>query len=90
MSKTKTLFTMALLVLLGLMGAAQAQDMLYEVKVFTTPNPPPGREAKVRCPVSILLNFTPGSAKPLLTVTLDYSVPLAGDIDSGMVGYVDT
>ena len=26
MSKTKTLFTMALLVLLGSMGAAQAQD----------------------------------------------------------------
>ena len=37
MSKTKTLFTVALLVLLGSMGAAQAQNIFYEVKLFTTP-----------------------------------------------------
>ena len=36
MSKTKTLFTIALLVLLGSMGAAQAQQF-SEVKLFTTP-----------------------------------------------------
>ena len=36
MSKTKRLFTMALLVLLGSMGAAQAQNFA-EVKLFTTP-----------------------------------------------------
>ena len=39
MSKTKTLFTMALLVLLGSMGAAQAQNLLVEVKLVTTPEP---------------------------------------------------
>ena len=45
MSKTKTLFTVALLVLLGSMGAAQAQ-FLYEVNLFTPHRPPPpGREA---------------------------------------------
>ena len=38
MSKTKTLFTMALLVLLGSMGAAQAQNFA-EVKLFTTRPP---------------------------------------------------
>ena len=36
MSKAKTLFTLALLVLLGSMGAAQAQNFA-EVKLFTTP-----------------------------------------------------
>ena len=36
MRKNQTLFTMALLVLLGSMGAAQAQNFA-EVKLFTTP-----------------------------------------------------
>ena len=47
MSKTKTLFTMALLVLLGSMGAAQAQDFA-EVNLYATPTPAHGREAKAR------------------------------------------
>ena len=34
MSKTKTLFTMALLVLLGSMGAAQAQDFAEGQAVY--------------------------------------------------------
>ena len=49
MSKTKTLFTMALLVLLGSMGAAQAQSNTFvtAVKLFTQPcEPPPGWVAK--------------------------------------------
>ena len=37
MRKNQTLFTMALLVLLGSMGAAQAQNRFYEIKLFTTP-----------------------------------------------------
>ena len=37
MSKTKTLFTVALLVLLGSLGAVQAQSLLYEVNLYTTP-----------------------------------------------------
>ena len=36
MRKNQTLFTMALLVLLGSMGAAQAQNF-YEVKLFHHP-----------------------------------------------------
>ena len=48
MSKTKTLFTMALLVLLGSMGAAQAQNLLYEVKLYSPHRPPlrPGGRRK--------------------------------------------
>ena len=38
MSKTKTLFTVALLVLLGSMGAAQAQNtFVYETKLIHHP-----------------------------------------------------
>ena len=37
MSKIKTLFTMALLVLLGSLGAVQAQNVVYEVNLYTTP-----------------------------------------------------
>ena len=44
MRKNQTLFTMALLILLGSMGAAQAQETLpdpnfAEVKLFTSPEP---------------------------------------------------
>ena len=53
MSKTKTLFTMALLVLLGSMGAAQAQNLpLRSQAIHHTEPPPPGREAKLRCPAA--------------------------------------
>ena len=85
MSKTKTLFTVALLVLLGSMGAAQAQNLLYEVKVFTTPAAGARAGGEDEMSGGILLNFTPNPSNDL-TVTLDYSVPLAGDIDSGSVG----
>ena len=37
MSKTKTLFTVALLVLLGSMGAAQAQNIFVTVEMVTQP-----------------------------------------------------
>ena len=55
MSKTKTLFTMALLVLLGSMGAAQAQEFA-EVKLFTTPEPFAREGGKNEAAGSILLN----------------------------------
>ena len=84
MSKTKTLFAMALVALLGSMGAAQAQNVLYEVKLFTTPAAAARAGGEDEMSGGVLLNFTPNVTNAL-TVTLDYSVPLAGDIDSGSV-----
>ena len=57
MSNTKTFLTLALLVLLGSMGAAQAQNFA-EIKLFTTRSPSHVRGVKTRRPVassSILL-----------------------------------
>ena len=60
MSKIKTLFTVALLVLLGLMGAAQAQDTFrHSRNGHTTPNPPPGWVEKARCPAASGSLFPP-------------------------------
>ena len=59
MSKTKTLFTMALLVLLGSVGAAQAQNLLYEVKLFTTPAVGARAGGEDEMSGGVLLNFTP-------------------------------
>ena len=61
MSKTKTLFTMALLVLLGSMGAAQAQDFA-EVKIFTTPADFAREGGKNEAAGSILLNSSAEAA----------------------------
>ena len=61
MSKTKTLFTMALLVLLGSMGAAQAQNFA-EVKLFTTPADFAREGGKNEAAGSILLNASDEAA----------------------------
>ena len=63
MSKTKTLFTMALLVLLGSMGAAQAQDFA-EVKLFTTPEDFAREGGKNEAAGSILLNSSAYGRSP--------------------------
>ena len=57
MRKNQTLFTMALLVLLGSMGAAQAQNFA-EVKLFTTPEAFAREGGKNEAAGSILLNTT--------------------------------
>ena len=62
MRKNQTLFTMALLVLLGSMGAAQAQDF-SEVKLFTTPEEFAREGGKNEAAGSILLNSS--AARPL-------------------------
>ena len=90
MSKTKTLFTMALLVLLGSMGSSQAENILYEVKLFTTPAAAARAGGEDEMSGGVLLNFTPNPSPDDITVTLDYSVPLAGDIASGNVGTTPT
>ena len=61
MRKNQTLFTMALLVLLGSMGAAQAQDFA-EVKLFTTPAEFAREGGKNEAAGSILLNFSAAGA----------------------------
>ena len=82
MSKTKTLFTMALLVLLGSMGAAQAQDFA-EVKLFATPEPFAREGGKNEAAGSILLNASAVDAIREATIMLHFSVPLAADIAEG-------
>ena len=85
MSKTKTLFTMALLILLGSMGAAQAQDFA-EVKLFATPEPFAREGGKNEAAGSILLNSTAVAAIQAdgAMITLHFSVPLAADIATGV------
>ena len=64
MSKTKTLFTVVLLVLLGSMGAAQAQNFA-EVKLFTTPEDYAREGGKNEAAGSILLNSSAGRLSTL-------------------------
>ena len=83
MSNTKTLLTMALLVLLGSMGAAQAQDTdanFSEVKLFTTPQDFAREGGKNEAAGSILLNSSAADAIQDATIMLHFSVPLAADI----------
>ena len=91
MSKTKTLFTMALLVLLGSMGAAQAQNFA-EVKLFTTPEDFAREGGKNEAAGSILLNSSDDAAlrAPDAMIMLHFSVPLAADIDATTQGVTAT
>ena len=81
MRKTQTLFTMALLVLLGSMGAAQAQNFA-EVKLFTTPEDFAREGGKNEAAGSILLNSSAEAALRAegAMIMLHFSVPLAVDI----------
>ena len=81
MSKTKTLFTMALLILLGSMGAAQAQNFA-EVKLFATPEAFAREGGKNEAAGSILLNSSDMEALGVdgAMIMLQFSVPLAADI----------
>jgi hypothetical protein len=81
MSKTKTLFTMVLLVLLGSMGAAQAQDFA-EVNLYATPTPAAREGGKSEAAGDVFLTFSDDAANEAVmgaTVTLHFSVPLAED-----------
>ena len=81
MRKNQTLITMALLVLLGSMGAAQAQQF-SEVKLFTTPEAFAREGGKNEAAGSILLNSSADNAAAIqaATIMLHFSVPLAADI----------
>ena len=83
MRKTQTLFTMALLVLLGSMGAAQAQEPKFsEIKLFTTPQDFAREGGKNEAAGSILLNSSGQTALQAdgAMIMLYFSVPLAADI----------
>ena len=82
MRKTQTRITLLVMALLALLVApvAQAQNLLYEVKVFTTPAVGARAGGENEMSGGVLLNFTPNPSSDI-TVTLDYSVPLAGDRD---------
>ena len=95
MSKTKTLFTVALLILLGSMGAAQAQDTtanFAEVKLFTTPEPFAREGGKNEAAGSILLNSSDIAALGAegAMIMLHFSVPLAADITAATQDETDT
>ena len=82
MRNNQTLFTMALLVLLGSMGAAQAQNFA-EVKLFTTPAKFAREGGKNEAAGSILLHTSAQMALEAAagaTIMLRFSVPLAADI----------
>ena len=83
MSKTKTLFTVVLLVLLGLMGAAQAQNF-SEVKLFATAEDYAREGGKNEAAGSILLNSSAEAALRAdgAMIMLYFSAPLAADIDT--------
>ena len=87
MSKIKTLFTVASLVLLGSMGAAQAQNFA-EVKLFTTPEDFAREGGKNEAAGSILLNSSADAALRAAgaMIELHFSVPLAADIDTTSQG----
>ena len=72
MSKTKAFLTLSLLVLLGSMGAAQAQNLRYEMSYSDPGGLRPGKGAKARLSGDVLLNFAPVPSE-FLTATLKYS-----------------
>ena len=90
MSKIKPLCTMALLVLLGSMGAAQAQNFA-EVKLFTTPEDFAREGGKNEAAGSILLNSSAVAALQAegAMIMLHFSVPLAAEITATTNGEVE-
>ena len=91
MSKIRTLCTMALMALLGSMGAAQAQNFA-EVKLFATPEDFAREGGKNEAAGSILLNSSDEAALRAdgAMIMLHFSVPLAADIDSTTQGETAT
>ena len=74
MSKTKTLFTVVLLVLLGSMGAAQAQGNTFVTTEMVTQSRDAARMGgESEMSGSIWLTFSTGMAAARTTFTLDYS-----------------
>ena len=83
MSNTKTLFTVVLLVLLGSMVAAQAQNNTFVTTEMVTQSRPAARMGGAsEMSGSVWLTSSTGKAAARTTFTLHYSVPLAGDINA--------
>ena len=81
MRKNQTLFTMALLVLLGSMGAAQAQILSPRSSCLPPRRTSHGRGVKMRRPVASSSMLLPRMlSRDGATIMLHFSVPLAADI----------
>ena len=79
MSKTKTFLTLALLVLLGSMGAAQAQT-IARVNLLSAPEMAAREGGKAEAAGDVFLDIA-GTPASIASYTLTYSVPvvLPGD-----------
>ena len=86
MSKTKTLFTMALLVLLGSMGAVQAQT-IARVTLLTATERAAREGGKTEAAGDVFLDID-GAPESIASYTLTYSVPVvASDVVTNLDGY---
>ena len=74
MRKTQTLFTMALLVLLGSMGAVQAQT-IARVTLLTAPERAAREGGKTEAAGDVFLDIE-GTPSSIASYTLTYSVPV--------------
>ena len=90
MSKTKTFLTLALLVLLGSMGAAQAQT-IARVNLLTAPEMAAREGGKAEAAGDVFLDIA-GDPRSIASYTLTYSVPVVlpadPNADNGVPGYV--
>ena len=85
MSKTKTLFTMALLVLLGSMGVVQAQT-IARVTLLTAPEAAAREGGKNEAAGDVFLDID-GVPESIASYTLTYSVPVVAASVTGLTGY---
>ena len=85
MSKTKTLFTVALLILLGSMGAAQAQT-LARVTLLTDPAKAAREGGKNEAAGDVFLDIA-GTPESIASYTLTYSVPVVALPGVDLPGY---
>ena len=98
MSKTKTLFTVALLVLLGSLGAAQAQVARYELQAVPKKNVRQGGLAEESAAVYVLFSGTAdmladaytGEEGDAATVILRYSAPIMAGLMTDAMNFSST
>ena len=98
MSKTKTLFTVALLVLLGSLGAAQAQVARYELQAVPEKNARQGGLAEEAADVYVIFsdvagheeqepNAFTGAGVDAATITLRYSAPIRAGLMTDVANF---
>ena len=85
MSKTKTLFTVALLILLGSMGMAQAQIARVELLTGVEAAAREGGKVEAAGDVFLDIEATGDVIDSITSFTLTYSVPLAAGTDTDSI-----